>query len=82
MPLASAGRRPAAESFRPPIPPPRDQAFGPLGLIEALRRNPIECWTSAHFEEPIVEGGFPFARVIVVSDPASIREALVENAAD
>jgi cytochrome P450 len=31
---------------------------------------------------PIVEGGFPFARVVVVSDPAAIRKVLVESPAD
>src|SRR5262249_52911048 len=34
------------------------------------------------FEEPIVLGGFPFARVAVVNDPAAIRKVLVEDPAD
>jgi len=34
-----------------------------LALLKTLRSNPAECWTKAHFEEPIVLGGFPFARV-------------------
>jgi len=28
----------------------------------------------AHFEEPIVLGGFPFASVAVVCDPAAVRQ--------
>jgi cytochrome P450 len=56
--------------------------LGPIALLRALRSNPIECWTKAHFEQPIVTGGFPFARVAVVSDPAAIRRVLVENPHD
>jgi cytochrome P450 len=68
--------------FRPPAPTPLPRPLGPLALLKALRRNPIECWTKAHFEEPIVLGGFPFARVAVVSDPPAIRQVLVENPSD
>jgi cytochrome P450 len=53
--------------------------LGPVALLKTLRNNPLECWTKAHFEEPVVLGGFPFARVAVVSDPGAIREILVEN---
>jgi cytochrome P450 len=47
--------------------------------LQALRTNPLECWTKAHFEEPIVFGGFPFMRYAVVSDPAAIRKILIED---
>jgi cytochrome P450 len=50
-----------------------------LALLKALRRNPLECWTEAHFNEPIVLGGYPFARVAVVNDPSAIRQILVED---
>jgi cytochrome P450 len=56
--------------------------LGPFALLKALADNPIECWTKAHFEEPIVMGGFPFARVAVVSDLIAIRHMLVENPSD
>jgi len=65
--------------FRPPAPRPQSRPLGPLALLKTLRSNPLECWTQAHFEEPVVLGGFPFARVAVVSDPAAIRQVLVEN---
>jgi cytochrome P450 len=68
--------------FRPPRPHPQPRALGPIALLKALRRNPLECWTEAHFEEPIVSGGFPFGRVAVVSEPAAIRKVLVENSHD
>jgi cytochrome P450 len=47
--------------------------------LKALRTNPLETWTEAHFNEPVVLGGFPFARVAVVNDPAAIRQVLVED---
>ena len=65
--------------FRPPAPTPPPQPLGPLALLKALRTNPLECWTKAHFEEPIVLGGFPFMRYAVVSDPAAIRKILIDD---
>ena len=73
---------PISPGFRPPRPSPQPKALGPLALLKALRRNPLECWTKAHFEEPVVSGGFPFGRVAVVSEPAAIRKVLVENSHD
>jgi cytochrome P450 len=65
--------------LRPPAPTPQARPLRLLALLKALRANPLECWTEAHFNEPIVLGGFPFARVAVVSDPAAIRQVLVED---
>ena len=59
--------------FRPPAPTPQARPLGPLALLKALRANPLECWTEA------VTGGFPFARVAVVSEPAAVRQVLVED---
>jgi cytochrome P450 len=53
--------------------------MGVLALFRALARNPLEAWTEAHFNEPIVMGGLPFGRVAVVSDPSSIRHVLLDN---
>jgi cytochrome P450 len=74
--------RSAPAGFCPPAPDPLSRPLGPFALLNALANNPIECWTKAHFEEPIVMGGFPFARVAVVTDPAAIRQILVENPSD
>jgi cytochrome P450 len=63
----------------PPAPVPRAQALGPVALLRVLARNPIEAWTAAHFEQPIVMSGLPLGRVAVVSDPAAIRRVLLEN---
>ena len=73
---------PSGSGFRPPRPTPQPQPLGPVALLRALARNPIECWAQAHFDEPIVMGGFPFARVAVVCELAAIRKILVEDPAD
>lgn len=70
----------ATSGFRPPAPVPLSRPLGPIALLKTLRRNPLECWTEAHFEQLVVIGGFPFARVAVVSDPSIVRHVLVENA--
>jgi len=44
-----------------------------------LARNPLEAWTKAHFEKPIVMGGLSIGRVALVSDPAAIRRVLMDN---
>ena len=64
----------------PPAPVPRTKPLGPVALLGALIDNPIEAWTQAHFNEPVVMGGLPFVRVAVVSDPASIKRVLLDNA--
>lgn len=69
----------AVESWIPPAPPPRERQLGTLGLIRVLATNPLEAWTAAHFEQPFVAGGLPFARAVVVSDPSAIRRVLLEN---
>jgi cytochrome P450 len=63
----------------PPTPVPRSDPLGPIALLRTLRRNPLEAWTQAHFEQPIVMGGLSVGRVAVVSDPAAIRHVLLEN---
>ena len=55
---------------------------GPLDLIRLLWSNPIEAWTKAHFEEPIVRTRLPFGEVVVVNDPAAVRRVLQENEAN
>lgn len=63
----------------PPAPVPRAKALGPISLLRVLADNPIEAWTAAHFEQPIVMSGLSMGRVAVVSDPAAIRRVLLEN---
>lgn len=44
-----------------------------------LANNPLEAWTSAHFEKPVVTSGLSIGRVAVVSDPLAIRRVLFDN---
>src|SRR5215472_7930180 len=65
--------------FRRPRPTPWSCQLGPVALVKTIINNPIECWTEEHFRVPVVVGGFPFARVVVLCDPAAIRKVLVET---
>ncbi len=64
----------------PPAPKPRARSLGLIGVIRAVRRNPLECWTQRHFEEPIVAGGLPVGHVLLVHEPSAIRHVLLDNA--
>jgi cytochrome P450 len=50
--------------------------------LVALKRNPLECWSREHFEQPVVRHALPFRQALVVNDPAAIRHVLLENAAN
>jgi cytochrome P450 len=65
---------------KPPVPPPRSEPLGLVPLLKVLLRNPLEAWSEAHFEEPIVAGGLPFGRALVVSEPSAVRRVLLDNA--
>jgi len=67
---------------RPPAPRPLDAPLGPFSSMRALRRNPIETWTKAHFEWPILVGPTILGMIAVVNDPAAIRRVFVDNAAN
>jgi len=71
--------RDATTAFRPPAPKPRERQLGPVALLRVLKNNPLEAWTAAHFEQPVVVGGLSIGRVAVISDPNTIRHVLVEN---
>ena len=49
------------------------------GRRGVFARNPLEAWTDAHFEQPVVASGLSIGRAVVVSDPAAIRRVLLEN---
>ncbi|MGO9004420.1 MAG: cytochrome P450 [Beijerinckiaceae bacterium] len=71
-----------SRSWRPPAPVPRSVPLGPIATLYVLRRNPIETWTQAHFEAPIVMGRSVLGNAAVVSAPAGIRRVLVDNVAN
>jgi len=68
--------------FRPPAPEPRESRANLLVLLRLLVSNPLEVWTRAHFEEPMVRDGLPFVPALVVSDPEAVRHVLLDNAAN
>lgn len=71
---------PEAEVFRPAVPAPRTR---PAGLVEFLWvswRDPLGMWSERHFDEPILYGESRLGRAMTVSDPAALRQVLVEHA--
>jgi cytochrome P450 len=70
------------EAYCPPAPTPRALPLKPIALLRTLKRNPLECWAAAHFEQPIVVGGLPVGHVLLVHEPAAIRRVLLDNAAN
>lgn len=79
---ASTDFAPIASRVTPPAPRPRDEQLRPLAFLRTLRRNPIETWTQAHFERPILSGRGLLGIGAVVSHPPSIRRVLLDNAAN
>ena len=70
------------QAYIPPAPRPQAHPLGPIALLRTLKRNPLECWAAAHFEQPIVSGGLPIGHVLLVHEPRSIRHVLLDNAAN
>ncbi|MBK9081087.1 MAG: cytochrome P450 [Rhizobiales bacterium] len=76
-------RQDGEAGFAPRAPRPRARTAGPLTQLFLLARNPIELWTQAHFDEPVVvERGVTGGRFLTVSDPQAIRRIFVDNAAN
>ncbi|WP_034993594.1 cytochrome P450 [Beijerinckia mobilis] len=73
---------PAAKPVYPPAPKPQKAPLGPFATLRHLRRNPIETWTEAHFELPILMGRTIIGEMALINDPSAIRRVLVENAAN
>lgn len=73
---------PPVPGFRPPAPVPRAATPGLIGLLAALKRNPLECWAAEHFEKPIAVVRLPVGRVLLVHQPAAIRRVLLDNASN
>jgi cytochrome P450 len=72
----------AVSKFHPPAPTPRDTSPGLLQLLRVVWDNPVEAWTRAHFEQPIVINRYPFGEFVIVSEASAIRRVLVENVAN
>jgi cytochrome P450 len=72
----------AEPAYFPPAPKPQAHPLGPIALIRTLKRNPLECWATQHFEQPVVAGGLPIGHVLLVHEPGAIRHVLLDNAAN
>jgi cytochrome P450 len=68
--------------FRPPRPIPHETPMGVWRMIMTLRRNPLEVWSRAHYEKPILIGRSILGDRAVVSDPAAVRRVFLDNAAN
>jgi cytochrome P450 len=69
-------------AYCPPAPRPQARPLPPIALLRTLKRNPLECWATQHFEQPIVAGGLPIGYTLLVHEPGAIRHVLLENAAN
>lgn len=66
----------------PPAPMPCAEPLGAIALLRTIYNNPLEAWTRAHFERPIVTSRLMGTRVAVVSEPSAIRKILLDNASN
>ena len=79
--MAVAGSAvPSSAPFRPPAPRPRTKPLSAVGMIYQLWRNPLQIWSNAHFEHPVLIGRTVLGLRAVVSDPAGVRRVLLDNA--
>ncbi len=72
----------ASRLFRPPAPRERTRPLSGLGMVYTLWRNPLEIWSSAHFDRPILVGKTFLGLRAVVNDPAGVRRVLLDNVAN
>jgi cytochrome P450 len=68
------------ELFRPPAPTPNGRTLGLFQVLATLRRNPLECFSEEHFNEPIATVRLPIGQVLLVHEPTAIRHVLLDNA--
>src|SRR5258708_14473665 len=80
--LRHSDRSLAERAYCPPAPKPQPHPLKPIALIRTLKRNPLECWATQHFEQPIVADGLPLWHALRVHEPNAIRPFLLDNAAN
>ena len=71
-----------APRFIPPHPRPHEGPMGALSMIATLRRNPLEVWSKAHFERPILIGRSILGLRAAVHEPSAVRRIFLDNAAN
>ena len=68
--------------FIPWAPRPRTNPAGALMQLYLLARNPIETWSKAHYQQPVLSGPSLIGHVVVVNEPAAIRRVFIDNCAN
>ncbi|RBP11438.1 cytochrome P450 [Roseiarcus fermentans] len=68
--------------FTPPYPRRTETPRGALSTILTLRRNPLEIWGRAHFEQPILIGRTVLGLRAAAHDPAAVRRVFLDNVAN
>ena len=72
----------ASRPFIPPFPRRPEKPRGPLSIIFALQRNPIEIWSQADFERPVSLGRSILGLRGAAHDPLAVRRIFLDNAAN
>jgi hypothetical protein len=80
--LEHSDRSPTDRAYCPPAPKPQPVPLKLIALVRTLKRNPLECWVTEHFEQPIVAGGLPVGHALLVHEPNAIRRVVLDNAAN
>ena len=72
----------APTPFRAPAPIPHAKPLGSIRFVLTASRNPLEIWGQRAYREPYVRAEWLGNPTIIISDPATIRYCLVENASN
>jgi cytochrome P450 len=70
----------ASRLFVPPFPERAERPRGALSTLLTLRRNPLEIWGKAAFEQPFWVGPSFLGMRAMAHDPAAVRHVLLDNA--
>ena len=68
--------------FVPPYPRRVETPRGAISTILTLRRNPLEIWGQAHFEQPILIGRSVLGLRAAAHDPAAVKRIFLDNVAN
>ena len=72
----------ASRLFVPPFPQRAERPRGALSTLLTLRRNPLEIWGKAAFEQPFWVGPSFLGMRAMAHDPAAVRHVLLDNAVE
>lgn len=73
--------QPAAQPFTPPAPVPPAQPLSSWRTMRVTRRNVLEAWPRAAYEQMVVRRRLFGGEHIILNDPRAVRHVLTGNAA-